>query len=561
MLRIFNAYFTDLSPSPVYSFLHKATVIQRYHAGLMDRPLLYALVGITTLLSDVGMGMEGYGSKCIDLCQQLILSDLDQQSVINIQALVLVIKYRMMSRQFVRAFMLLSLAARMAYGVRLNFENPRLCFLAQESRRRLMWSLFLLDGSLASGLTDFQLFRPGSIHVQLPCDERHFELNLARKTEMLQPPEDGSPPDDIGLLALNIRISSLRYRILHFLKTLAMSQTHDAERIQREVYTLQAELDAFVARLPSCFAYSRINLQLCAYSPRLAPFIMIHILRHQCHCDLYRLSLAGLHEALPQSVLECMSPAFLSLCREKCFQHAEAMVEIYNSVMSLKTGLPSMDLDFIVSVYQCARILFYLFRTNALPSDIDVEHITKQVNSCAKAVAALSRPTAAVLSIQKDLDTLLQRGFSNRSSSASPEPDEAGLENKSMADVSRRVLSRHSYAKEVGQTDHSEALILPQTSEAQRREFQGSQSTPSETHVPDSTGANLALPNEALQLPARISGVANDRGVRTDFDAFQTDLEGFGYDLQSPDLGFSHEPWGDWGNSQFIYQMLANDQW
>ncbi|KAK7704429.1 hypothetical protein SLS64_008616 [Diaporthe eres] len=367
IIRTFEKFFRHVHHIALFSFLHQASLMQRYHSGSMDRPLLLSLIGITSILTDLGPGAREYGNRCISAAEGLIQRDLGRPTVLKIQALVLIIKHRIFCRRFSDAFMLTGLASRFAAALQLNHENPRLCFLAQESRRRLMWSLFMIDIGMAAGHPDFTLWahRPECIDLKLPCNERNFEYDLPEVTESLVPPprqSDGSLPpltDKVGFLALHIRIQWIRSKILAFTKTLVLPRTGslDLKALPRKCEELQDDLNAFEGRLPPQFKWNEANLRLRAYHPRLCVYLMTHIWWEQCHCDLYRIALVGRRDSLSKEAISRLDPAFVKYCQRQCFEHAKAMAEMLDMV--LQKGVPVSDLDLPVLAYQCANTLYY----------------------------------------------------------------------------------------------------------------------------------------------------------------------------------------------------------
>lgn len=376
----------------------------------MDRPLLLSLIGITSLLTDLGHGhgAREYGSRCVAVAEKLILRELDRPTVLKIQALVLIIKHRIFCRRFSDAFMLTGLASRFAAALRLNHENPRLCFLAQESRRRLMWSLFMIDIGMAAGHPDFTLWahRPNMIDLKLPCNERNFEYDLPEVTEALAPPPplpDGSLPpltDNVGFLALYIRIQWIRSRILAFTKEFVNKSIRqmDLAGLPRKMQELRADLDAFEARLPVAFRWNAANLRLRAYHPRLCVFLMTHLWWRQCHCDLYRMVLVGRRESLPKKAIAMLDPDFVRTCQVQCWEHAKAMADMLALVTQFEKGVPVSDLDLPVCVYQCANTLYYTLAATPDMVDVSPAVVAEMANTCLRVVKQTA-PGPAVTAI------------------------------------------------------------------------------------------------------------------------------------------------------------------
>jgi hypothetical protein len=390
-LRAFDKFFRHVHHIPMFSFLHRASLMERYHAGLLDRPLLLALIGIAALFTDIGPGTKGFGVRCIDEAAGLLMRDFEKPSVLRLQALVIITKHRILSRRFFSAFMLHATACRFAAALRLNHENPAICFLAQESRRRLMWSLYMLDTGIASGQVDFALWpNPETqIHVQLPCNERNFEFDLPEPTEPLKPPGPGPDglvrtlPDVVGFLALHVRIQWIRSKIQQYTTHILANSTVEAlSQLPQKSAELASELDTFEARLPQSFRWSEANLRLRAYSPRLGIFIMTHVWWQQCHCDLYRLWISGTREALPESVVGQMNPEFVSHCRRQCYDHARTMADMFAQLLALGSEIPVMDLDLPVCAHQTAKLLYHGFKNSAAELVMTAESVEELARVC-----------------------------------------------------------------------------------------------------------------------------------------------------------------------------------
>lgn len=403
-LRAFDKFFRHVHHIPMFSFLHRASLMERYHAGLLDRGLLLALLGITALFTDIGPGTKELGARCIDEAAGLVMRDFEKPSVLRLQALVIITKHRILSRRYKSAFMLHATACRFAAALRLNHENPAICFLAQESRRRLMWSLYMLDTAIASGQVDFAIYPEPErqINVQLPCNERNFEFDLPEPTEPLTPPPpgpDGMPrtmPDVVGLLALHVRISWIRSKIQQCTTSILSNPTLDAlSQLPDRSAALAAELDAFHGRLPLSFRWSEANFRLRAYSPRLGIFIMTHVWWQQCHCDLYRLWIPGFREALPEPVINEMNSDFASLCRRQAYDHARAMADMFAEILALGNDVPVSDLDLPVCAYQCAKLLYHGFKNSAAELAMTAESVRELAGLCLRIVKASTAGPAA----------------------------------------------------------------------------------------------------------------------------------------------------------------------
>ncbi len=410
--RTFEKFFHHIHHIPVFSFLHRASLMEQYYVGKVDKALLLALVGITSCLTSMGPGIREYGDGCIDEAESLVFADYTVPSTIKVQALVLIIKHRILCNKFPSAFMLFSIASRFAAALRLNHHSPSLCFLAQESRRRLMWSLYCIDAGISGGFAEFSLWRADRINVGLPCNERNFEFDLSKPTEKLVPdPDDPEQPrsEDIGSLALHVRILHIRQKIIEFTKTALIGRNINAVELQSRVLGLHQELEDFAYRMPASFQFSENSMRLRAYSPRICVFVMIHIWWRQCYCDLYRLAMTGFRDALPLETLESLDQSFLDHCQRQCVEHSVAMADIFQCMDKLHAR-PLADLDLAICAFQCARTLHYAYRLDAVKFGLATETVREQSQSCLKVIQQCCRGPAAA-GVQADLERLINSGL------------------------------------------------------------------------------------------------------------------------------------------------------
>ncbi|KFG79918.1 hypothetical protein MANI_009165 [Metarhizium anisopliae] len=459
--RTFDQFFRHVHHIPMYSFLHRASLMEQYNSGKVDKALLLALIGITSCLTDMGAGVREYGDRCIDRAEHLIFSDYSRPSTFKVQALVFMIKHRILSNKYPSAFMLLSMASRFAAALRLNHASPNLCFLAQESRRRLMWSLYCIDTGISAGYRDFALWRADRIFVSLPCNERNFEFDLPQAAEMLDPASNGPdipPPEDVGSLALHIRILHLRQKIIEFTKDVLVGRTiTDTSSLQDPVLALHKQLDDFAGRLPSSFQFSESSLRLRAYSPRICVFVMIHVWWHQCHCDLYRMTMAGFREALPETTLQKLDPSFLAHCQRQCVDHSLAMASIFSSMHKLGAR-PVADLDLALCAYQCARMLKYAFHGGAHKLGLTVEVVTEKAKVCLHTIKQCCMGPAAG-AIRSDLERLISQGLGSEVSS----PQDTMVDSNRTNSAGTDAPSRHPVLRNIEVTEEPSVISTTQT--------------------------------------------------------------------------------------------------
>jgi len=557
--RILDIFFTSIQPVPVFSFLHRASVLQRHQAGLLDIPLLLTITGLTTSMVDIEYATSEYSSTCMSVAEDLVLRDIEHPSVLKLQALILVIKYKIFIKQFASAFMLFGLAARSAFGLRLNYESPILCFMAQESRRRLMWSIFLMDTRFAGGLRDFQLCSSNSLNIRLPCRERSFELDAPE----LQPsPDGGTPrpsPQKLGSLALYLQIMMLRAKILSQTKNLPLSRADHVNQVPQLVTVLEADLDSFCNSIPSEYRYTEKTLRLRAFAGKLSRYVVMHIWIHQCYCDLFRIVFPGLREALPTLTIDALQVDFLQSCQAKCVEHARAITGMLGTLMMFEKYLPQFDLDVPICAYQAARMLLYDHRKRSTPSPPDTT--TVDIDNCLAFTASLAPRAKAFSSIHLDLQSLVEKGQSSDASlsgSASPKPATSDPESEKPDPRTSQVLSRHNLIRQSGIVDDSDNLGMLPAEQHLAFSLQTPPLTVNETLDAGASSAELSKTSNADGATA-LSGDAQENAFQCATDIWDPDVEMQPFALDQVDWR-QNEDWTDMGWQPYDWNVLSANQ-
>ncbi|KAH7363398.1 hypothetical protein B0T11DRAFT_318829 [Plectosphaerella cucumerina] len=156
-LHLVVDFFRHIHPIPAYAFLYEEATVQRCLEETIDEALIYSICALSALLLGYSKYHPVATATWATRVENMIWASLEQPTIFKIQALALVIQYRIITGNFQRGFLVFSLAARSATALRLSYERTDLSPLAQEIRRRLMWSLVMLDGHFAIGLSECEL--------------------------------------------------------------------------------------------------------------------------------------------------------------------------------------------------------------------------------------------------------------------------------------------------------------------------------------------------------------------------------------------------------------------
>lgn len=212
----FHKFFRFLHPLPALAFLHRASLLQLYRHGRADQALLLAIIAITSRLPGVDAEEAALGARCANLSEDIIMKDIRRPSILKAQALLLIVRYRMWTGSSSSAFILMATLARQAFALRLNYESRRHTFLVQESRRRLMWAVYIVDNMLSGGLHEFTLCHSDVMHIRLPSHESNFELDIEIEMEFLRSDPNSTEDSKAGLHGSYVKMLDIRYSVLRY---------------------------------------------------------------------------------------------------------------------------------------------------------------------------------------------------------------------------------------------------------------------------------------------------------------------------------------------------------
>ncbi|KAI9642458.1 hypothetical protein NHQ30_009263 [Ciborinia camelliae] len=258
--------------------------------------------------------------------------------------------------EYFKSQALTAVAAKMTFVLGLNYENNSLSTLVRECRRRLMWSIFHIERLSAGGFPELLVCPSHSMHIQLPCSEKDFDLVIPGETAPLISTRNNEAESmHLGLRTFYFRISDIRHRILEYTRNLIRenSNPYDSQVMLRK---LEAELEQLRSSLPENLQYNEDNLFLRAYSPQLTRFVMFHVLWQQCHTDLYRFIFPGTKYSISDTILENTPQEYVQYCQRKAFEHAIMILDICHAVQSIGHTLIS-DTGIATCVYQCSNII------------------------------------------------------------------------------------------------------------------------------------------------------------------------------------------------------------
>ncbi|KAJ5110666.1 hypothetical protein N7532_001201 [Penicillium argentinense] len=386
-----NAYFGSFSTIPQYAFLHKATFLRAFHHDTVDPLFLRCVCGISSRFLQP-QSDNTYVSSWLQDVEAQIFPRLGDMKVQNLQLLLLLICWYSLERKISNMWTASAMAARIAYGIRLNYEAPgNVPFLSKEVRRRLMWSIFMLDKYYAGGFGELTLCNAETMHVNLPCEERNFELDIPVTTFPLNtsPSQTCKSVSDIGIMGHMSRLVQIRHEVLAYVPEMHSKYHLTSNRVTKQIITnkanpydsrseiqaLSTKLQMFIASLPAHLQNTLPNLLSRAYTSDICGYVGLHTLWHQCHCDLYRFMIPGIRESIPEYILRTVPTSYADECRRLCLHYANEMCKLWTETMREADMSRITDQAMGIYAYQCANILINLWDLDSQgckPSDCEL---------------------------------------------------------------------------------------------------------------------------------------------------------------------------------------------
>ena len=143
-----------------------------------------------------------------------VMNTLGTFSIMTLQVILLWANHHHSNRSLGKAWMLLGMAARLAYCLQINGDSGARSSSEMECRRRMMWNIRILDRLLAGTVDEFSLSSRFMDALILPCDEYHYLADLQVKTEKLEAFCGDTQIPNVGGFAALIRLFDIWREIL-----------------------------------------------------------------------------------------------------------------------------------------------------------------------------------------------------------------------------------------------------------------------------------------------------------------------------------------------------------
>ena len=225
MDQLFDAFFHFVYPSGA-AFVRRSDLYRMVEEDGFHNPLVKAVCAVSyRFLDDADPDhLDGGSAPCAWAREAYIATSANpgRLSESKIATWVILRLHENNSGRHASGWMLLGMACRMAFAMKLNRELPASDgteWVGRETRRRIVWCIHAADAQSCAGLPEYTLCPPGSIRCLLPASERNFSLGLptqGRFLHELMPLLDPHPldPSEDGLFSRMARLMVLRVEIL-----------------------------------------------------------------------------------------------------------------------------------------------------------------------------------------------------------------------------------------------------------------------------------------------------------------------------------------------------------
>ncbi|KAH8170989.1 fungal specific transcription factor domain-containing protein [Sarocladium implicatum] len=398
-------YFDHLHCLPSLAFLHRPSIMRLYRAQELEPFLLGAIVAVTSRLPGTTSEECNIGLRCAEMAEELLNKVTTQLSIFRLQAMLLLMRFRLWTGSPCDSLIKMGYLARSAFLLRLNYEDLRPSAFVQESRRRLMWAIYMLDVSLADGLMEYRACPIKAINLRLPCLEDDFELGAETLSEQVTQNET-VPSNRVGIIGYYIRMVYFNDQILSYVKLINLKSHANTEK---DFFQFEEDLKVFQSRLPGHERFTARNLTLRAYSPRLARFVMTHVWWHVCHCQLFRCLLPTIPETFSQRLFSILGEALVNEYQQKCLEHAIGAANILSSLGEIDKEACVLDMDMAECAFKISEILLLSSESIRAGLGIDRAGIHRHATTCLRfteSMLGLFPAIAPIVSYDSRFDSL-----------------------------------------------------------------------------------------------------------------------------------------------------------
>ncbi|KAF5700071.1 regulator of drug sensitivity 1 [Fusarium globosum] len=374
-----SVYFSRVATLRCLDFLHKPSFNHSLDKGSLiedyGEAILYAICAHGARIKELegGAGPNAQ-AMCDDVpgrlwaeeSQAMVMREIGKPTLITVMTLVLLCDFALQTAQDALAFMLCGCCHSAARLLALDRPVPPSnsgestpdCILT-ESRRRILWSCFILDSIVGSGVNENLRWRDGAPQIPLPSSDQTFLSQIpSAGVSMFLPRCSDDFPSSEDLQKYNLRsnliyLMSMRTRVLRLIRTKpdAVHVSDPQSTFMQLLHALEAWSNSISAQLQltefSIYVHKELNT--------LESLFYLHFSYHILICDLTRISIPGFAFPLAAAFQAAPGP-FISHCREVCRHHAEQVTRILRMMAQHLNPLFSESITY-AATYEATKIM------------------------------------------------------------------------------------------------------------------------------------------------------------------------------------------------------------
>ncbi|RKK11786.1 hypothetical protein BFJ66_g10462 [Fusarium oxysporum f. sp. cepae] len=298
--------------------------------------------------------------------QALVMREIGKPTLMTAMTLVLLCEFALHTGQDALAFMLCGCCHSAARLLALDRPTPPSNSgevsednILIEARRRVLWSCFILDSIVGSGVNENLRWRDGAPQIPLPSSDQSF-LSQASDTEarLFLPRNSDSFPSGEELQRYNLRsnliyLMSMRTRVLRLIRT--NPDVVDISNIQSPFMQTLDALEAWNNSISSQLQLTEFSIYVHKELNTLESLFYLHLSYHTLVCDLTRISIPGF--AFPLAAAFRGAPqAFASHCQDVCRHHAAQVSRILRMMVQHLSFLFAESTTY-AATYEATKIM------------------------------------------------------------------------------------------------------------------------------------------------------------------------------------------------------------
>ncbi|QGI67477.1 hypothetical protein CEK26_011429 [Fusarium fujikuroi] len=408
-----DTYF-DKSDIADCVFLHRATTIAEWSQGKLEKTLLKAICASALRFAPTYHSETSPAHNWIKQVQHELVNHMGDISVPKLQALMLVIKFLFSMRFTGDVWVLLSIASRVAFTKRLNYERPAIDPVKQECLRRLMWSIYVVDKVFSGGIEDLTVCPTQRMHIRLPSSHHNFQLGSRSKAPFLR--SKNEIDTDLNVLAYLMRLYDIRDRVLRQVILGGASPYLSRGQLR----SLDLELTSFEESLPDELQLTDNRLMIMCHSEEARTYTTLHTFLFSSRCDLHRFLIPGIREAVSPEAFGQTPREYIDYCQQQCLQTALRYIDMWSKVRQMETSSRVGTPTFAVVTYQFVNMVDHLAALLPLHGESSLPVIKQKFMDILLIVSGSRAEVGWIGSCVTDIENLIPRLANEYFRSASP---------------------------------------------------------------------------------------------------------------------------------------------